>query len=263
MTTWSEPSSSGSAGAPSSTASAFDRWGWGRMAGPLWWLTSSGTPAADGCWPGTATSSRSSTAWCWNSSLRGSPRRPRSGSSATARRRWTWPSNSPRTRWWHAMGLAKPYRPSLSFSPLPLLFLPLPFSLGPVPACYPGPSPDGGEDRHQSRRLWEPTPGRRGQPARAPRQFPFPRGLHANSFSHFPPLGWRGGLGRPVGVAGTRATLSIGVQWWRWGHWSGFRTPHRLPPIRLAGTKYLWVLRGVLIGLWWIQDVTKPRSIKA
>ncbi len=82
-----------------------------------------------------------------------SPRRLRSGSSATARRRWTWPSNSPRTRWWRATGLAKPYRPSLSLPPLPLLFLPLLFSLGPVPACYPGPSPDGGEDRHRSRRL--------------------------------------------------------------------------------------------------------------
>ncbi len=58
----------------------------------------------------------------------------------------------------------------------------------------------------------EPTPGRRGQPARAPSQFPFPRGLRANSLSHFPPLGWWGGLGRPVGVAGTRATLSISVQ---------------------------------------------------
>ncbi len=42
---------------------------------------------------------------------------------------------------------------SLSLSPLPLLFLPLLFSLGPVPVCYPGPSPDGGEDRHRSRRL--------------------------------------------------------------------------------------------------------------
>ncbi len=104
-------------------------------------------------------------------------------------------------------------------------------------ACYPGPSPDGGEDRHRSRRPWEPTPGRRGQPARAPLLFPFLRGLHANSLSHFPPLGWRGSLGRPVGVAGTRATLSIGVWWWRWGHRSGFRTPHRLPPIRLVGTK--------------------------
>ncbi len=115
----------------------------------------------------------------------------------------------------------------------------------------------------RSRRPGEPTPGRRGQPARAPRSCPFLRGLHANSLSHFPPLGWRGSLGRPVGVAGTRATSSIGVQWWRWGHWSGFRTPHRLPPIKLAGNKYLWVLGGVLIGLWWIQDVTRPRSIKA
>ncbi len=261
-TTWNEPSSSGSAGAPSSTASAFVHWSWGRTAGPSWWLTSSGTPAADGCWPGKVASTMSSTRWCWSSLLRGSLRRPRSGSSATARRRWIWPSNSPRTRWWRAMGLVKPYHPSLSLSP-PLLCLPLSSFPGPVPAWFLEPSLDGEEDRHRSRRPGEPTPGRRGQPARAPRSFPFLRGLHANSLSHFPPLGWRGSLGRPVGVAGTQATSSIGVQWWRWGHWSGFRTPHRLPPIKLAGTKYLWVLGEVLIGLWWIQDVTRPRSIKA
>ncbi len=130
------------------------------------------------------------------------PRRPRSGSSATARRRWTWPSKSLRTRWWRAMGLAKPYRPSLSLSP-PLLCLPL--SPSQVP-CRRGSraQPDGEEDRHRSRRPGEPTPGRRGQPARAPHVFPFLRGLHANFL--------RGSLGRPVGVAGTRATSSIGVQ---------------------------------------------------
>ncbi len=131
--------------------------------------------------------------------MRGSLRRPRSGSSATARRRWTWPSNSLRTRWWRATRLAKPYRPSLSLSPSPSVSPPifLPRSrAGVVPRAQPG----------------EPTPGRRGQPARAPRLFPFLRGLHANSLSHFPPLGWRGSLGRPVGVAGTRATSSIGVQ---------------------------------------------------
>ncbi len=101
---------------------------------------------------GETTSTRSSTAWCWNSSLRGCPRRPRSGSSATARRRWTWPSNSRRTRWRRATGLANPYLPSLSLSLLLLPFLPRLFSLGPGPACYPGPSPDGEEDRHRSRR---------------------------------------------------------------------------------------------------------------
>ncbi len=146
----------------------------------------------------------------------------------------------------------------LSLSP-PLLFLPLPSCPGPVPAWFPEPSPDGGEARLRSRRPREPTPGRRGRPL----LFPFPRSLHANSLSPFPPLGWRGSLGRPAGVAGTRATLSIVVRWWRWGHWSGFRTPRRPPPIRLAGTRYLWVLRGVHIGLWWIRAVTKPRSIKA
>ncbi len=167
--------------------------------------------AADGCWPGKAASTMSSTRWCWSSLLRGSLRRPRSGSSATARRRWIWPSNSPRTRWWLAMGLAKPYHPSLSLSP-PLLCLPLSSFPGPVPAWFLEPSLDGEEDRHRSRRPGEPTPGRWGQPARAPRSFPFLRGLHANSLSHFPPLGWRGSLGRPIGVAGTRATSSIGVQ---------------------------------------------------
>ncbi len=94
--------------------------------------------------------------WCWNNSLRGYPKRQRSGSSATARRRWTWPSNSRRTRWRRATGLAKPCLPSLSLSPLCLLFLPLLFSLGPVLACYPGPSPDGGEDRHRSRWVYHP-----------------------------------------------------------------------------------------------------------
>ncbi len=133
------------------------------------------------------------------------PKGPRSGSSATARRRWIWPSNSPRTRWWRAMGLANPtIRLSLS---LPLLCLPLSSFPGPVPAWFLE-SRDGEEDRHRSRRPGEPTPGRRGQPARAPRSFPFLRGLHANFLSHL----WRGSLGRPVGVAGTRATSSIGVQ---------------------------------------------------
>ncbi len=64
--------------------------------------------------------------------------------------------------------------------------------------------------RPRSRRPQEPTAGRRGQPARAPLLVPFPQSLHANSLSPFPPLGWRGSLGRPVGVAGTRA-ISSGV----------------------------------------------------
>ncbi len=70
---------------------------------------------------------------------------------ATARRRWIWPSNSQRTRWWRATGLAKPCLLSLSLSPL-LHPHPLPFFLGPVPAWYLGPSPDGGEVRHRSGR---------------------------------------------------------------------------------------------------------------
>ncbi len=158
-----------------------------------------------------AASTKSSTGWCWSNLLRCSLRRPRSGSSATARRRWTWPSNSLRTRWWRATGLAKPYRPSLSLSP-PLLCLPLSSYPGPVPAWFPEPSPDGGGGRLRSRRPREPTAGRRGRPARAPLLVPFPQSLHANSLSPFPPLGWRGSLGRPAGVAGTRATLSIVVR---------------------------------------------------
>ncbi len=153
--------------------------------------------------------------------------------------------------------------PSVSLS-LPSPSVSPPFSSpGPMPAWFPEPSPDGGEGRPRSRRPQEPTAGRRGRLARAPLLVPFPQSLHANSLSHFPPLGWRGSLGRPVGVAGTRAILSIGVRWWRWGPCSGFRTSRRPPPIRLAGTRYLWVWGGVRIGLWWIRAVTKPRSIKA
>ncbi len=93
---------------------------------------------------GESDSTRSSTAWCWNSSLRGCPQRPRSGSSATARRRWTWPSNSRRTRWrrCHGVGESLP-SVSLSLPPSSAFSPPRLFSLGPGPACYPGPSPDG------------------------------------------------------------------------------------------------------------------------
>ncbi len=160
-------------------------------------------------------------------------------------------------------GVGEPL-PSVSLSlPPPLLSRPLFFSPGPVLAWFPEPSPDGGEGRPRSRRPQEPTAGRQGRLARATLLVPFPQSLHVNSLSLFPPLGWRGSLGRPVGVAGTRAILSIGVRWWRWGPWSGFRTSRRPPPIRLAGTRYLWVWGGVRIGLWWIRAVTKPRSIKA
>ncbi len=100
---------------------------------------------------------------------------------------------------------------SLSLSP-PLLSRPLSFSPGPVLAWFPEPSPDGGEGRPRSRRPQEPTAGRQGRLARATLLVPFPQSLHVNSLSLFPPLGWRGSLGRPVGVAGTRAILSIGVR---------------------------------------------------
>ncbi len=100
---------------------------------------------------------------------------------------------------------------SLSLSP-PLLCLPLSSYPGPVPAWFPEPSPDGGEGRLRSRRPREPTAGRRGRPARAPLLSPVSPVSPRNSLSPFPPLGWRGSLGRPAGVAGTRATLSIVVR---------------------------------------------------
>ncbi len=57
-TTSKEPSSSGSAWTPNSIVSASDRWSWGKTAGPSWWLNSSGTRAADGCWLGETMSTR-------------------------------------------------------------------------------------------------------------------------------------------------------------------------------------------------------------
>ncbi len=156
-------------------------------------------------------SNKSSTMWCWSNLLRGSPRRPRSGSSVTARRRWTWPSNSQRTRWWHATVLAKPYQsvslslPSPSFAPP--IFLPR-SRAGVVPRAQPrwrgGPAPESTAARAHAREAGATSPN--------PAASPVPRGLHANSLSPFPPLGWRGSLGRPAGVAGTRATLSIVVR---------------------------------------------------
>ncbi len=153
----------------------------------------------------------SSTRWCWSSLLRGSLRRPRSGSSATARRRWIWPSNSPRTRWWRAMGLANPYHPSLSFS-LPLLCLPLSSFPGPVPAWFLEPSRDGEGDRHRSRRPGEPTPGRRGQPARAPRSLPVPPGSPRQFLVPLPATRVAGKPGPACWRCGDPATSSIGVQ---------------------------------------------------
>ncbi len=114
-----------------------DRCSWGRTAGPSRWLTSSGTPAADGCWPGKAASSRSSTGWCWNNSLRGFPRRP---------------------------GLAKPYRPSLSLpSPSfsPPTFLPRSCA-GVVPRVQPrwrgGPAPESAAVRAHAREAGSASP---------------------------------------------------------------------------------------------------------
>ncbi len=57
------------------------------------------------------------TAWCWKLFLARCRRSLRSGSKATARRRWTWPFNLPRTRWWRAMGLRNPAFGPPPFSP--------------------------------------------------------------------------------------------------------------------------------------------------
>ncbi len=49
-----------------------------------------------------------------------------SGSSATAWHRWTWPSNSRKTRWWHATGFGEAL-PSVSLSPHFLTLSPYPY----------------------------------------------------------------------------------------------------------------------------------------
>ncbi len=71
MKTSNEPFFCGTVLAPSSRGSASGLLISGKVAGPLCWRNSSGIPAADGCWPGEATSRKSLTKWCWNSSLRG------------------------------------------------------------------------------------------------------------------------------------------------------------------------------------------------
>ncbi len=114
-------------------------------------LTSSGTPAADGCWPGKAGVDQIIDRVVLEQFIARLP---------TKTAQWvqchrpcvaaTWPSNSPRTRWWRATGLANPTVVSLSLPSL--LFLPLPSCPGPRAAWFPEPSPDGGEARLRSRR---------------------------------------------------------------------------------------------------------------
>ncbi len=87
---------------------------------------------------------QSSTVWCWSNLLARLPKKTAQWVQCHPRRRWTWPSNSPRTRWWRATGLAKPYRPSLSLSP-PLLFPP--YLPAQVPCRRGSPSPDPMERR--------------------------------------------------------------------------------------------------------------------
>ncbi len=126
----------------------------------------------------------SSTRWCWSSLLRGSLRRPRSGSSATARRRWIWPSNSPRTRWWRAMGLANPFHPSLSLSlsspsVSPPILLPR-SRAGVVPRAQPrwrgGPAPESAAGRAHAREAGSGSPSSALMPVPpgSPRQFLVP-----------------------------------------------------------------------------------------
>ncbi len=143
----------------------------------------------------------SSTRWCWSSLLRGSLRRPRSGSSATTRHRWIWPSNSPRTRWWRAMGLAKPYHPSLSLSLLPFCVSPivLPRSrAGVVPRAQPrwrgGPAPESAAGRAHAREAGSASPSSAliPVPPGSPRQFLVP--LPATRVAGKPgPACWRCG----------------------------------------------------------------------
>ncbi len=119
--------------------------------------------------------------------MRGSLRRPRSGSSAPARRRWIWPSNSPRTRWWRAMGLANPYHPSLSLS-----------RAGVVQRAQPrwrgGPAPESAAGRAHAREAGSASPSSAliPVPPGSPRQFLVP--LPATRVAGKPgPACWRCG----------------------------------------------------------------------
>ncbi len=205
----------------------------------------------------------SSTRWCWSSLLRGSLRRPRSGSSATARRRWIWPSNSPRTRWWRAMGLANPYHPSLSLS-LPLLCLPLSSFPGPVPAWFSepsrdgegGPAPESAAGRAHAREVGSASPSSAliPVPPGSPRPFLVP--LPATRVAGKPgPACWR--CGDPGHFIDRCPVMEVGTL---------VRVPDapQAAPDQAGGYQIPVSIRGgVLIGLWWIQDVTRPRSIKA
>ncbi len=102
--------------------------------------------------------------------------------------------------------------PSVSFSlPSSSSFSPpsfLPRSrAGVLPRAQPrwrgGPAPESAAVRAHAREAGSASP--------SSASVPVPPGS-PHQLSHFPPLGWLGSLGRPVGVAGTRATLSIGVQ---------------------------------------------------
>ncbi len=202
----------------------------------------------------------------WNSSLRGCPRRPRSGSSATAR-----PSpgpghpNSRRNQMaaCHGVGESLPCRLSLS-----LLLLPFPprlFSLGPgagvLPRAQPrwrgGPAPESAAVRAHAREAGSASPSSAlfPVPPGSPRQFLGP--LPATRVAGKPgpallALRGPGPLHRSVSSDGVVGTL--------------VRVPDapQAAPDQAGGVPNTVSIRGgVLIGLWWIQDVTKPRSIKA
>ncbi len=161
---------------------------WGRTAGPF----TVAHQLRDACrrWllAGKATSSRSSTAWCWNSSLRGSPRRtaqmgpvPPPGVAGPGHPTRRGPDGGVPRGW------QNPTVRLSSLSPLPLLFLPLLFSLGPCRRATQGPAPMEGRTGTGVGAAVKAHAREGGvSPARAPRQFPFPRGLHANSLVPLP-----------------------------------------------------------------------------
>ncbi|XP_048009707.1 uncharacterized protein LOC125243888 [Megalobrama amblycephala] len=119
-----------------------------------------------------------------------------------------------RTTWWRAKGSANPYHLPLS---LLLLISPLSLNL----SLYPGlvrPArhvfrPGGGVELNRARIMdREPRPG--GWDSLPPGRTPLLLlpSLRVNHLTRSLPQERRAGLGRPVGVAGTRSTLWTGVQ---------------------------------------------------
>ncbi len=160
-----------------------------------------------------------------------------------------------KTIWWRAPGSASPLLTSLSLSnPSPSL----------SPLSRPIPAPRSRSNAPPRTPQWGSVlQGNRSGTRGGVAESAGATTPSAPSLALLLPLGWREGLGRSAGDAGTRVIFRTSVHWWRWECWSGSPTPRGLPPIKPGSTKYLWVLRGVHIRLWWIQDVTKPLFIKA